>query len=424
MSSNFSYVLKKFQLLSVILISYNYCCFAEVKNFYCGTPISKATPTRTPTRTPTPTKTPTAINNSCKPTLTPTITPTRTPTSTPTRTFTPTASRTPTITPTVTSTATPTLTSTPTNTATSTPTVTNTPTQTFTPSPSSTPIPSSTPTPTQEPQYPSCSAGGNYVLDCSSNNANLQLTGAGNSNNNLPVSFKWTTTCVNSVISDDSQPVTSININPVNESGDPTSCVVTLTVSELDTDYSSSCFANVIATGCLKDCEGTINGTKSFDECGVCGGDNSSCRECNKLDISQLQRSMDGNAAKQRQLVLKLLKLIPNNKRNASFINKTKNLANKSYSAAWVTLFTQIPTEFKSCNLSQACTTLNVQSNVSEYLSNVNQLFSLSRKIYSQIKRNAPKNLKRAQVLLNRHKIENKVSSDLAGKVPASTMEC
>ena len=40
---------------------------------------------------------------------------------------------------------------------------------------------------------------------------------------------------------------------------------------------------NTGSTACIFDCAGEWGGNVVFDECGVCGGDNSSCTDCNGI---------------------------------------------------------------------------------------------------------------------------------------------
>ena len=43
---------------------------------------------------------------------------------------------------------------------------------------------------------------------------------------------------------------------------------------------SSTSTASKTSKSCVVDCSGTVNGTKVVDQCGVCGGNNSTCKDC------------------------------------------------------------------------------------------------------------------------------------------------
>ncbi len=90
------------------------------------------------------------------------------------------------------------------------------------------------------------------------------------------LSYSWSTTCQGTLSPTTGKQTTFSTSAPA--SGSSLSCSIKLSVS--DGEYSDSCYASVYVSACERDCKGVINGTATYDRCGVCGGDGTSCLDC------------------------------------------------------------------------------------------------------------------------------------------------
>lgn len=224
------------------------------------TPTPSCTPTRTPTRastrtsTATPTRAPTAALSptpcdTSSPTATRTATATPTRTSTPIETLTPTRTETPfpTSTPAV-STSTPTFTPTSANTPTRTATATPTSTWTRTPEATWTYTPSSTPT----------------------------IASTSSTTPTATVSATWTytpTATPSPTLTPTATPEQMVEVCHREDTGSYTLKIPTTALIEHHAHGDSS-------GKCSVDCKGLPLGQATVDECGVCGGDSSTCKDC------------------------------------------------------------------------------------------------------------------------------------------------
>lgn len=122
---------------------------------------------------------------------------------------------------------------------------------------------------------PKCNAGSPYAVQCQGAQSKVFLDGSSSSDEDgQPLTYAWTTTC--GALSDASlaQPVLTID----SSGGAVITCKASLTVS--DGVESSTCEQTVEVTACAKDCAGQVGGSAQVDQCGVCGGDGTSCLDC------------------------------------------------------------------------------------------------------------------------------------------------
>ncbi len=126
---------------------------------------------------------------------------------------------------------------------------------------------------------PVCSAGvGTYALSCQGSMTVAALDGSGSSDpEGKPLTYAWTTSCVDALIDQPSKVSPSIAI-PAASSGAARACSVNLVVN--DGIKSSSCSQSLTVTSCATDCNNTPGGAAIKDVCGVCGGNGSTCLDC------------------------------------------------------------------------------------------------------------------------------------------------
>lgn len=300
----------------------------------------------------------------------PTPTPTNTATSTATATNT--ATNTPTNTPT--NTATNTATSTPTNTATSTPTSTATTTPTATATPT---------TPTDLP--PNCDAGGPYLnLECNAENVSVQLDGSNSSDpDGGDLSFNWTSDCPGAAFDDFTSSTPVLSFSTTNEDGTPTACEVILAIAGLE--VVESCKGTVTVDDCLVDCLGEINGTATYDECGVCNGDGTSC-QC--VTVNYDLNTLAETANKQKKLLRQWRR---ENRRNCG--KKRGKKARKEgrqllkQLSEHQTALGSFPQSVEICNNEENCVSTDNSSFIEEYAATSQAIDEVVKKLVKQRKR-------------------------------------
>ncbi|MCO6432569.1 MAG: hypothetical protein J5J00_17075, partial [Deltaproteobacteria bacterium] len=167
----------------------------------------------------------------------------------------------------------------------------------------------------------------------------------------------------------------------------PANCKVQLMVQ--GAQDSTACFAPVIVDGCKFDCAGTLNGSVVIDRCGVCGGDGSSCLECNTVDIASTQLLLDGNANRQNALIKKGLRQLlnkKNTKSNKIFVESVRSSAQSLATESWQTAYS-IPQIITSCANTVFCAQVSNIAQIDKYNENAKALDSLVRSVAKRLKR-------------------------------------
>ena len=144
---------------------------------------------------------------------------------------------------------------------------------------------------------PTCDAGGPYEVPCGDGTGTVQLQGSGSDPDGDPgssssfwedddddsacsgVTYSWTTNCPGGSFDDPSSPTPQLTFNTEHPVGVPLSCTATLTVTDCERE-TSECVAFINVGDCTFDCEGTLNGEATFDDCGVCEGGNEAKDDC------------------------------------------------------------------------------------------------------------------------------------------------
>ena len=455
----FSTIFSTSDTWTIRVLTYTLSATANANSPSCPTPTptntatKTATPTKTATATPTntpscistntptstPTKTPTSTNT---PTRTPTSTPTNTATNTPTRTATNTATVTNTATATSTSTSTPTNTvtftptDTPTDTPTSTPTntPTNTPTDTPTSSPTATDTPAETatatqtPTPTETPQQPLCAANGPYNAgDCAADPASLILSPNGSQPNGT---YQWTTDCPNGTITfPNGQPV--LTFTTYSNQNVPVSCHVFLIVTDSETQLQSQCTGVVNVGPCALDCFGSRvvpnSSIATFDRCGKCNGDGTSCVKCVESDQSALLLRLDGNARAQlaqvRRAVRLLLQNTKGNRGVQRFADEQLTSARKLFDLQWTSFWSKLPLVSKECEASPFCTTQSNVELLKSFSINSSEFDNIVKRVVRRLRAETKKTSIGANLLKSSSK-ELKSAVSQINSFPATTSQC
>lgn len=339
------------------------------------TPTNTSEPTATPTYTYTPEPTATFTPTIPGPTATNTPEPTATFTPTipgPTATFTPTPELTVTATPT--NTAEPTATFTPTAVITATPTSTSEPTATFTPT---VPGPTATNTPEPTATFTPVITASATPTNTPESTATFTPTVPGPTATNTP-----------------EQTATSTPVVTASATNTPTSTV-------------------------LVDCAGVSGGTSVLDRCGVCNGDGQSCLGCTTTQNTQSQLGIDGRAAAQRDIILKLLAKYK--KLGGAGTNDLATKANSLYRSAW-SLAWSLPAVSIECTSTQFCTSVDNSEAKQGYESAMQGLTRMVKRISKKVDEKAGSHVTRRY--LKRAEKNRKSALVLLGKIPSSTSSC
>lgn len=238
-----------------------------------------------------------------------------------------------------------------------------------------------------------CDACGPYQEACQGVETYITLDGS-LSYGNGQIAYAWSTDCPNAdLVNPTTVAPTLILYNP--GIGIPVSCKVYLSVVEQtvcecrECSCEDQCETTVVVPACNLDCAGTPNGNKVLDLCGVCGGDNSSCKGCDgvpnsgkvldrcevcdgdgnsclgcsQVDILNTQFALDGNSLSQKGLIDYIAKLIVKTKgtsANKKYAAALKVQASKLYVAGW-TLTWSLPNIVTTCSNQVFCTSTSNQ---------------------------------------------------------------
>ena len=114
-----------------------------------------------------------------------------------------------------------------------------------------------------------------YETDCQGTVTTITLDGSVCSDiDGTALSYSWETDCEGGILENEKTDTATLQLTTPGE-GKDTSCTVTLTVT--DGLQSATSTQNVNVTACNVECPGT---DEQKDQCGVCGGDGTSCLDC------------------------------------------------------------------------------------------------------------------------------------------------
>ncbi len=253
-------------------------------------------------------------------------------------------------------------------------------------------------------QPPVCNAGGSYSsgLECSASPKTIALSSNGSSGENI--TYSWSTTCPQGSVVSTTEANPTLTLSTLVLGGGSVSCQVNLTVTD-KFGLSSNCSAALVGGTCNVDCAGTVNGSATVDECGVCQGDGSTCKQCDTTDIKGTQLSIDVNLAELKNATARMVRLIdraigvakltgrPASSVKASAATVLKS-ATASYVRGWQAVYTSIPGVILVCTSNTNCTSISTVAVKAMINSEATTLFNSvaqTRKILEQVLRKAPR---------------------------------
>lgn len=255
----------------------------------------------------------------------------------------------------------------------------------------------------------------------------MQVNGSGSFDpQQMALNYSWTTNCPNGSFNDPAAVSPILSFTPYNaQSGQPVSCSVQLMV---DNEYTgASCQALVTVNGCQVDCLGKLNGNATFDRCGVCNGDGTSCLGCEDVDVTNLLFILDGNANAQAKLVNRIAKLVLNNKRAKSSSKKiakrAMNDANTLYLQSWSLVWEGVPHLFTNCVNTEFCVQVDETASLAAYKTNSETLRLVLNKVVKELRKvNGDKKLGGSALRKGEKLHKDNLSS--AAQIPQSSSVC
>src|SRR5690606_3058973 len=119
-------------------------------------------------------------------------------------------------------------------------------------------------------------------------------------------------------------------------------------------------------------------GNKLPDECGECGGDGTSCIQCNSINITETQYVLDGTGLEQRLLLKKatnkLKRAAKKSKKVKMFVNKVMTQGEELYIRNWEFIWS-VPSIIKQCESAAQCVSTSNVGVIEGYRSNARTFF-------------------------------------------------
>lgn len=174
------------------------------------------------------------------------------------------------------------------------------------------------------------------------------------------------------------------------------------------------------------DCLGVPNGTAIVDRCNVCNGDGNSCLDCTEDEISAKQAALDGGAKNQEKQIKYLAKLLLKTKptkANKSFVSKTLPIVHDLQVRNWILSWT-LPSQTLVCGNTQFCSSVNNQWIVDEYRKHNDELLNIAQTFLGRIKKANVQAGKTAKNYIKKAIAQHKANYELSLEVPILQSTC
>jgi hypothetical protein len=172
------------------------------------------------------------------------------------------------------------------------------------------------------------------------------------------------------------------------------------------------------------DCDGLVD--EITDSCGVCGGDNTSCLECKKLDLGDISTRLDGGAKSQERVIRNYIyaaKFALPNKQVRAYLRDVKKRAHALQIRNWILSWT-LPRTSITCIEAAICIRQSNLPVLDEYRTHAEQLLKLFYEVqqsHFKIQGPGPNKERRLQA---RAEALYKANIELAGTVPEFQSVC
>jgi hypothetical protein len=174
------------------------------------------------------------------------------------------------------------------------------------------------------------------------------------------------------------------------------------------------------------DCAGVVNGSAQTDRCGICNGDGLSCLGCNIIDLTPILGRMDSGAKLQEHAIRSVLKQVDSSThddkihaRTARIRTTVHQLQIRNWTISW-----QIPRFLRQCTNEIFCTSVSTNPKTSEYRTHSEQLrknMTTAVKLIRKVRKKGPSYYQHYIVLAARQHAQNMVQLE---SVPTADMSC
>jgi hypothetical protein len=176
---------------------------------------------------------------------------------------------------------------------------------------------------------------------------------------------------------------------------------------------------------CL-DCAGIPNGSATEDRCGVCNGDGNSCLECQNQDLSPKQAALDGGAKNQEKQIKYLAKLLLKHKptkTNKTWVKTTLSKVHELQVRNWILSWT-LPSDSVVCGNQIFCSSVSNQWIIDEYQGHNDELLAIANEFFARIKKSNKQAGKTAANYMKKVKKQHADNYALSLQVPATQSSC
>ncbi|MCB0310090.1 MAG: putative metal-binding motif-containing protein [Bdellovibrionales bacterium] len=197
--------------------------------------------------------------------------------------------------------------------------------------------------------------------------------------------------------------------------------------------YDESCQCNPIQTASTEICDGIDNDCDGetdeiVDQCGVCGGDGTSCLTCVQKEQSGISESLDGGVKNlERQIGRALRRLTGANKQDRKlhkYADRTKKLAHEIQLRSW-TISWWLEPLVTECDAPPQCVRVTNTSILDEYIENNNKMFKILKRAMKKVKNSTRGSWRKSDLqLLRAGEKQFKKNQDLANSVPREQYVC
>lgn len=161
-----------------------------------------------------------------------------------------------------------------------------------------------------------------------------------------------------------------------------------------------------------------------LDQCGVCGGNGTSCTNCTQLNTNTLRARLDGQALQQRNLLLRLVSYIPKTSQNMPRIRKLRQAASDIYTTTWKNVWITLPETAQSCTAQPFCTTISIQGQLSTLSGNFSSFLTQSKKANVLVPSSPARKRKLADKIMGIQTELTKRNLNLVSSFPVSNTTC
>lgn len=174
------------------------------------------------------------------------------------------------------------------------------------------------------------------------------------------------------------------------------------------------------------DCTGVPYGNAQVDRCGVCQGDGTSCVTCFQQDMSIMSATLDGGAKKLERFIREAaheLKLVRKDSKTQKFIYGTLKEVHRLQIANWV-LSWVFPRTITTCDNEQVCSYTSYQSTAEEYRLHNEEMRQLGYSIIRKLRAGRKTSAKRAARYQKRIDDQADFNRDQSYIVPIKDFSC